>query len=150
MLCRSCRRQVPRGAAYCSCCGSRVKRRGEGAEQPFELVLRDGTRVPVSETVTIGRARDNTIQLDDPSVSRHHACVVVNGESPPQIVDTGSRAGTILNGRKLDGSAALEDGTRIQLGNAVLRVERRRGEAEAGRTIVVRPGSTVLLPAIGR
>jgi putative peptide zinc metalloprotease protein len=65
-------------------------------------------------------------------------------------VDTGSRAGTILNGRKLSTSAALEDGTTIQLGNAVLRVERRRGHGEAGRTVVVRAGSTVLLPTVGK
>jgi putative peptide zinc metalloprotease protein len=150
MLCRACRRQVPRGSAYCSTCGSRVKGRGAAGEQPLELVLRDGTRIPVSETVTIGRARDNAIQLDDPSVSRHHACIVVNGGSPPQIVDTGSRAGTVLNGRKLESSATLEDGTKIQLGNAILRVERRRDETEAGRTIVVRAGATVLVPAVGK
>ena len=113
-------------------------------------MLRDGTRIAVSETVTIGRAPDNTIQLDDPSVSRHHACVVANGGTPPQILDTGSSAGTILDGRKLNGSAPLADGTKIQLGNALLTVERRRDEAGAGRTIVVRPGSTVLLPAVGR
>src|SRR2546423_4378680 len=144
MLCRACRRQVPRGSAYCASCGARV-RKGSAAEEPLELVLRDGTRIPVSDTLTIGRAPDNAIQLTDPSVSRHHACVVANGGSP-QIVDAGSRAGTILNGRKLDGSAPLADGTTIQLGNALLTVERRRDQADAGRTIVVRPGSTVLLP----
>jgi putative peptide zinc metalloprotease protein len=149
VLCRTCRRQVPRGAAYCSTCGARVKRRGT-ADDPLELVLRDGTRIPVAETVTIGRAPDNTIRLDDPSVSRHHATVVVNGGSPPQLVDTGSTAGTFLNGRKLETSGALADGAKIQLGNVILRVERRRDEAEAGRTLVVRPGSTILLPTIGQ
>jgi putative peptide zinc metalloprotease protein len=148
VLCRSCRRQVPRGAAYCTSCGARIK--GRGGDDPLELVLRDGTRVPISDTVTIGRAPDNTIRLDDPSVSRHHAAVVVNGGSPPQIVDAGSSAGTVLNGRKLKGAAVLADGARIQLGNAVLDVERRRDEAAAGRTIVVRPGSTVLLPSVGK
>jgi putative peptide zinc metalloprotease protein len=124
--------------------------KGRGGEEPLELVLRDGTRVPIAETVTIGRAPDNTIRLDDPSVSRHHATVVVNGGSPPQIVDAGSRAGTILNGRKLSMSTALADGTTIQLGNSVLRVERRRDESEAGRTVVVRAGSTVLVPVAGK
>jgi len=149
VLCRSCRRQVPRGAAYCSTCGART-RRSRGGEEPLELVLRDGTRVPIAESVTIGRAPDNTIRLDDPSVSRHHATVVVNGGAPPLIVDVGSRAGTILNGRKLTSSAALADGTTIQVGNSVLRVERRRAESEAGRTVVVRAGSTVLVPIAGK
>ena len=148
MLCRSCRRQVPRGAAYCTSCGARVK--GRGADDPLELVLRDGTRVAISDTVTIGRAPDNTIRLDDPSVSRHHAAVVVNGGSPPQLVDAGSSAGTVVNGRKVKGATTLADGARIQLGNVVLDVERRRDEAAAGRTIVVRAGSTILLPSVGK
>ena len=124
--------------------------KGRGGEEPLELVLRDGTRVAIAETVTIGRAADNTIRLEDPSVSRYHATVVVNGSAPPQIVDVGSRAGTILDGQALSTSAQLADGATIRLGNAVLRVERRRAESEAGRTVVVRAGSSVLLPAVGK
>jgi len=112
-------------------------------------VLVDGTRVPVAETVTIGRAPDNTIQLEHPSVSRHHVRIVGDSGSP-QIEDVGSSAGTFLNGRRLKGRARLGDGLTIQLGDAELRVERRRHDAEAGKTIVVRPGATLLVSAAGR
>jgi putative peptide zinc metalloprotease protein len=104
--------------------------------------------VPVAETVTLGRAPDNTIQLIDPSVSRHHARILADGT--PEIEDTGSSAGTFLNGRKISGKARLGDGTKIRLGNQELRIERRRDEAEAGKTIVIRAGASIVLPTIGQ
>jgi putative peptide zinc metalloprotease protein len=146
VLCGVCRRQVARGAAFCSSCGAPARR--AGAQVPLELVLLDGTRVPVAETVTIGRAPDNTIQLENPSVSRHHVRITADSGSP-QIEDVGSSAGTFLNGRRLKGRARLGDGLTIQLGDAQLRVERRRDDVEAGKTIVVRPGATVLVSVAG-
>jgi putative peptide zinc metalloprotease protein len=115
---------------------------------PLELVLHDDTRVPVAETMTIGRAPDNTIQLADPSVSRHHARILADSGSP-QIEDTGSSAGTFLNGQKISGKARLGDGTKIRLGNQELRIERRRDEAEAGKTIVIRAGASIVVPSVG-
>ncbi len=139
---------MPRGAAFCNNCGASVRRRGAAPQAPLELILRDGTRVPVAETVTIGRAPDNTIQLADPSVSRHHARILSDSGSP-QIEDTGSSAGTFLNGQKISGKARLGDGTKIRLGNQELRVERRRDEAEAGKTIVIRAGASIVVPSVG-
>jgi putative peptide zinc metalloprotease protein len=123
-------------------------RRDEAAKAPLELVLRDGTRVPVGDTVTIGRAPDNTIQLDIPSVSRHHVKIVADSGTP-LIEDVGSSAGTFLNGKRLKGSARLADGLTIRLGDAELRVERRRADSEAGKTIVMRPGATLLVSVAG-
>jgi putative peptide zinc metalloprotease protein len=148
VLCGVCRRQVPRGTAFCTTCGAAVRGRAAG-QVPLELVLGDGTRVAVSDELTIGRAPDNTIKLSDPSVSRHHARIVADGDVP-RIEDTGSSAGTYLNGRKIAGSVRLGDGARIRLGNAELRVEARREEAEAGRTIVVKAGASVLVPSVGQ
>jgi putative peptide zinc metalloprotease protein len=122
--------------------------RGAAAQAPLELVLRDGTRIPLADTVTIGRAPDNTIQLDFPSVSRHHARILGDSGSP-LIEDVGSSAGTFLNGKRLKGQARLGDGLLIQLGDAELRVERMRPESEAGKTIVMRPGATLLVSIAG-
>jgi putative peptide zinc metalloprotease protein len=47
------------------------------------------------------------------------------------------------------GPSPLHDGAKIRLGDAELRVERRRDTAEAGRTIVVRPGASLLVPSVG-
>jgi hypothetical protein len=43
---------------------------------------------------------------------------------------------------------ALRDGARIRIGDQELRVERRRTDAEAGRTIVVRPGASLVVGAV--
>jgi putative peptide zinc metalloprotease protein len=111
-------------------------------------VLPDGVRVPLTETLTIGRAADNAIQLDDRSVSRHHARVLAGGEGA-WVEDAGSTHGTFLDGRPVGARSRLRDGARVHVGNVEFRVERRRQESEAGRTIVVRPGSTLLVSAVG-
>lgn len=141
MLCPSCRRQLSKGATYCGSCGAPLA----GGTAPLELVLADRTRVPIVDSLTIGRAPGNTLQIADPSVSRTHAHVWAHDDSAPMLEDAGSSHGTFLDGRRLDGSAPLRDGAKIQIGDADLRVERRRQHAEAGRTIVVRPGATLML-----
>ena len=45
-------------------------------------------------------------------------------------------------GSASNGPRPLRDGSRIRIGNQELVVERRRDEAEAGRTVVVRPGDS--------
>src|SRR5918995_2648821 len=144
MLCGTCRRQVSRRAPFCPSCGSPVA----GGEAALEVVLPDGLRVPLTGTVSIGRAADNGIQLDDSSVSRHHARVLA-GKDGAFVEDAGSTHGTFLDGRPVGARARLRDGARVHVGNVEFRVERRRDESEAGRTIVVRPGATLLVSAVG-
>jgi putative peptide zinc metalloprotease protein len=144
VLCPRCRRQVARSAAVCGACGFLLR----PGEAPLELVLVDGARVPVLDTVTIGRAPGNTIQLDEPTVSRHHARIVCDGPVP-QIEDAGSRFGTLVDGRPLDGRLGLWDGALITVGDAELRVSAYRPASASGRTIVVPPGASVLVSAVG-
>jgi putative peptide zinc metalloprotease protein len=116
----------------------------------FDLVLPDRTRVPVVRELTIGRAHGNAVELADPSVSRAHARISpAPGGGPPVLEDAGSTAGTWVDGRRVDGPVALRDGARITLGDEALVVERRRGEAEAGRTVLVPPGASIVLSASG-
>ena len=129
MLCPSCRRQLERGASYCSSCGTPL----HGAVAPLELVLADATRVPVVAEMTIGRAPGASLVISDPSVSRVHARISADA----QIEDAGSSHGTYLDGVRVTDPLPLRDGAKIRLGDAELRVERRRDVAEAGRTIVV-------------
>ena len=117
----------------------------------LEIVLPDRTRVPLVRDITIGRAPGNSLQLDDPSVSRRQARIVVSPDGGGATVeDVGSTYGTWLDGRRLSGAEPLADGSRIRVGSHELLVERRRGEDEAGRTIVVEPGASVALPAADR
>jgi putative peptide zinc metalloprotease protein len=148
VLCPSCRRQLERGASYCGSCGTPLA----GREAPLELVLGDATRVPVVSEMTIGRSPGSTVQLEDPTVSRLHARIsgaAANGGGAPVIEDAGSSHGTWIDGQRLSAPAALRDGARIRLGDQELRVERRRDSAEAGRTIVVRAGASLVVPAMG-
>jgi putative peptide zinc metalloprotease protein len=129
-----------RGAAYCGACGSPLGR----ADAPLELVLAGGERVPLVADVVIGRSPASTLRLDDPSVSRTHARITA-GDG--RIEDAGSSHGTFVDGAMLDRPLALRDGMRIRIGDQELAVERRRGGTEAGRTIVVPPGASLVLGA---
>jgi putative peptide zinc metalloprotease protein len=141
VLCPSCRRQLEREVSYCGSCGTPLN----GAGAPLELVLADATRVPLVGEITIGRAPGATLVLADPTVSRTHARISDGGV----LEDAGSSHGTYLDGHRVTGPAPLHDGAKIRLGDAELRVERRRADQEAGRTIVVRPGASLLMPAAG-
>lgn len=141
MLCHSCRRQLERGASYCGSCGAPLN----GAPAPLELVLDGGQRVPVVNELIIGRAPGSTVLLSDPSVSRTHARITADAV----LEDAGSSHGTWLDGVRVTGPLPLRDGAKIRLGDAELRVERRREAAEAGRTMFVPAGGTAFLPSVG-
>jgi putative peptide zinc metalloprotease protein len=146
VLCASCRRQLSRGAAYCGTCGTPVA----GAAAPLELVLADQTRVPLVSAMTLGRAPGSTVVLADPSVSRVHARISPGADGGgARIEDAGSSAGTLVDGVAIASATPLHDGATLQFGALELRVERRRDAAEAGRTIVVRPGASLVVPALG-
>jgi putative peptide zinc metalloprotease protein len=145
VLCPDCRRQVPRGAAFCGSCGAPVG----GGDAPLELVLAGGERVPLVHDLVIGRSPDSSLQLDDPSVSRTHARISPDDGKGALIEDAGSSHGTFVDGTRVTGPIALRDGARIRIGDQELTVERRRTEAEAGRTIVVQPGASLVMGAVG-
>jgi Zn-dependent protease len=146
MLCRSCHRRAA-ATAFCRHCGAPL----EGSNGALELVLADRTRVPLVHDMTIGRAPDSTLQLDDPAVSRRQASISVgrDGDGGVSLEDAGSSYGTFLDGRRMEGRAQLRDGSMIRMGNQELIVERHRDEAEAGRTVVVLPGESLVVPATG-
>jgi pSer/pThr/pTyr-binding forkhead associated (FHA) protein/Zn-dependent protease len=151
MLCPSCRRQLDAGAGFCLSCGA--PRPGQVA--PLELVLGDRTRVPVLEEMTLGRAPGSTVVLDDPTVSRVHARISGDGNGGaaggnPILEDAGSSHGTWVDGARISEPVVLRDGIRFKLGDQEVLVERRRDTAEAGRTIVVRPGASLVVPAMGK
>jgi len=106
----------------------------------LELVLGDTTRVPVQVGMTIGRSPESTLVIADPTVSRMHARIVDGGV----LEDAGSSHGTFLDGQRLTSPSPLFDGAKIRLGDVDVRVERRRTAEEAGRTVVVQVGATLV------
>jgi putative peptide zinc metalloprotease protein len=145
VLCPGCRRQLNRSASTCGHCGLARP----GAPAALELVLPDGARVPLGDELVLGRAPGSTLQLADPTVSRTHARIGTSpGGGAPVIEDAGSSAGTFVDDAPVSGPVVLRDGARIRLGTVTLGVERRRADDEAGRTIVVRPGASLLVSAV--
>ena len=60
----------------------------------------------------LGRHPDCQVVLDDAAVSRHHA-QITSEDDCYFIEDLGSRNGTYVNGRRIDGRAPLLDGDRV-------------------------------------
>jgi putative peptide zinc metalloprotease protein len=118
--------------------------------QEFVLVLPGGARVPISGQLTIGRGDDSAVKLDDRTVSRRHARIVL-GPTGPVIEDAGSRFGVLVDGEKVAAPRLLVAGAQIRLGNVALHVERAAPSlsgapvapgADANATVVVPIGAT--------
>jgi DNA-binding winged helix-turn-helix (wHTH) protein len=67
----------------------------------------------------LGREADAAVRIDDATVSRHHARIVIDGAFAA-LEDLGSKNGTWLRGRRIGGSQPLRDGDQIQVGPAAL------------------------------
>ena len=105
--------------------------------------MADGARVPLVDEVTLGRAPESTVVLADPAVSRRHARIRAGAGGEAVLEDAGSSHGTFVDGERVTGPVPLSDGATIAVGDSELRLERRRDDAEAGRTIVVPAGATI-------
>ncbi len=146
MLCTVCHRQVPRTDARCRSCGTPR----DGAVH-LDLVLPRGERVPLDRALMIGRAPASDLLLDDPSVSRAHAEIVVD-EDGATLQDVGSSYGTFVDGRRLSGPVALANGMHIDLGDCRLEVAERVDRAAAGMTVSVPAGISLIVeqPSVRR
>jgi len=87
-----------------------------------EVVLRSGENV-------IGRDRDAVVWVDDGSVSRHHARIVIDAAGA-RLEDLESKNGTYVRGGKVGKAVALRDGDDIRLGSVVMKFR----QYEAGRS----------------
>jgi ABC transport system ATP-binding/permease protein len=93
----------------------------------------DGRVFEVSAAeLSVGRAVDNDIVLDDPSLSRKHAKIYRRGVAELEIEDLGSSNGTFVNQRKI-GRAAAHPGDTLRFGELGFRVE---GDTQHGTSAV--------------
>ncbi len=67
----------------------------------------------------LGRDRKAVVWVDDPSVSRHHARILIAGPEA-RLEDLGSKNGTLLNGERIEGITILADGDEVQIGLATM------------------------------
>lgn len=74
---------------------------------------------------TMGRDVNNAIVVDDPFASAEHAILTYRGRAW-YLEDLGSTNGSYVNGRPVEGVAALSFGDELQVGQVRLRLERAR------------------------
>lgn len=100
---------------------------GEEREQTRHSCLRMIKGVPpkavysIVGTTRIGRSDQSEVVLVDPSVSRVHAVVELNGAAVV-VRDLGSTNGTFVNGRRIE-AQTLRDGDELTFGNTRMRFE---------------------------
>lgn len=70
----------------------------------------------VGPKITVGRLGDNDAQIDDGSVSSHHAEIEL-GEGSAVLRDLGSTNGTFVNGEQLTGEIPISAGDEIYFGS---------------------------------
>jgi DNA-binding winged helix-turn-helix (wHTH) protein len=77
-----------------------------------EIALAEGENM-------IGRDPAAAVHVDDVSVSRYHARILIDG-SAARIEDLGSKNGTYVRETLVAGAAALRDGDEVRLGSVVM------------------------------
>jgi len=84
------------------------------------------------ERLSVGRTKENNLWLDDVSVSKMHAALVLNSDKQLMVADTGSTNGTFINGERIAYGRAfvLKDGDKLKFGTIEVALERQIREAE--------------------
>src|SRR6266850_5780856 len=83
---------------------------------------------PGGRRLNVGRASDNELSLNDTSVSKIHAALLMTSEGTLLVADTGSTNGTYINGRRIayGESRQIDDGDVVGFGDVEVRL--RKGE----------------------
>lgn len=90
---------------------------------PFDGRIYD---IPMTE-LGVGRAVDNDLILDDPSLSRKHARIRRAGPGRIELEDLGSSNGTFVNGRRV-GKGNAGAGDTVRFGDLIFRVQGARSD----------------------
>jgi len=93
----------------------------QNGPREITLIFRPGGR-----RLNVGRAADNELNLNDKSVSKIHAALLMTTEGTLLVADTGSTNGTYINGRRISygESRQLEEGDVVGFGDVEVRLRR--------------------------
>ncbi len=83
-------------------------------------VLAAGQRLPLGDSVSIGRRPENAIVLDDRYVSSRHALILVRDDRY-FLQDYNSTNGTFVNGQPISDDVEIHGGDEIAVGSTVFR-----------------------------
>ncbi len=81
-----------------------------------------GEEIPLGDNAMLGRSAGADVLVDDKFASSNHARLFTRAGAMI-LEDLGSTNGTYLNGRRLDGSARLEPGHSIRIGDTEFRYQ---------------------------
>ncbi|MBL0209475.1 MAG: FHA domain-containing protein [Holophagaceae bacterium] len=112
---------------------------------PCLVLPADGRRFTLSEGLTVGRAQDNGIFIEDSSVSTHHA-VFHKVDERWTVKDLNSTNGTWLNGVRIQGMATLSEGDSLKLGAIQLKIEGLAPPRPEARAAMPPPLPATVLP----
>jgi adenylate cyclase len=103
------------------CATSKLLFNPMGAKLSIQPAQSDAFDVPIGNTATIGRTRENTVCLSfSPLVSRQHALIRCHNGWQYQLIDLGSRNGTYVNDQRVVMPMTLTDGARIRIADNIL------------------------------
>ena len=93
----------------------------QNATREIPLIFKPG-----GKRLNVGRAADNELTLNDTSVSKIHAALLMTAEGTLLVADTGSTNGTYLNGRRIayGESRLIEDGDVVGFGDVEVRLRK--------------------------
>ena len=97
------------------------------------LSLSNGTRetpltfTPGGRRMGVGRGTDSDLHVNDRSVSKIHATLMMNREGTLLVADTGSTNGTFINGRRIGYGEArqIQDGDVVGFGDIEVRFSKK-------------------------
>ena len=110
--------------------------------EPFEFTL-------TSEFTVVGRSSTADLALQDPFLSRQHCRLHQVGETLT-VEDLGSRNGTYVNSRRIEGPTFLHPGDEIRVSASLIHLEGgSRSSVTKATTIDTDSGATIYRPARG-
>lgn len=83
--------------------------------------LKEGSVIPITSGITIGRKQDNTLILSDEFVSGNHAKVFINDEEC-YLEDLNSTNGTYVNSERIKGKVLLEAEDEVKIGTVLFKL----------------------------
>jgi len=112
----------------------------------FRLQYR-GTLFPIRVgELTLGRSSYASIVINNPLASREHALIrFVGGRL--EVVDLGSKNGTTVNGRRIEGACVIDAGDQVKIGTDVIDIVRVSHQDPQELRAPTYPGRGVGAPA---
>lgn len=104
-----------------------------GKQIERKLRLEEGKRL------SVGRTKENDLQIDDTSISKAHASLLLNKAGKLVVADTGSTNGTFVNGERIAYGKAVELATGVPLMFGLINVGIDLQFDEAAKTEVLPP-----------